>query len=53
VKLLSLPLIILTLSIFALVVNGLMLWLTSAMSEWLGPDFHVSGFGARCLDRSW
>jgi putative membrane protein len=30
VKLLSLPLIILTLGIFALVVNGLMLWLTSA-----------------------
>src|ERR1700738_3863742 len=44
VKLLALPLIILTLGIFALVVNGLMLWLTSALSEALGLGFHVSGF---------
>jgi putative membrane protein len=46
VKLLSLPLIILTLGIFALVVNGLMLWLTSALSDSLGLGFHVSGFWA-------
>jgi len=45
-KLLALPLIILTLGIFALVVNGLLLWLTSAVSESLGLGFHVSGFWA-------
>ena len=43
---LALPLIILTLGIFALVVNGLMLWLTSALSETLGLGFYVSGFWA-------
>jgi putative membrane protein len=45
-KLLALPFIILTLGIFALVVNGLMLWLTSSLSESLGLAFHVSGFWA-------
>jgi putative membrane protein len=45
-KLLALPFIILTLGIFALVVNGLMLWLTSSLSESLGLGFHVSGFWA-------
>ena len=45
-KLLALPLIILTLGIFALIVNGLMLWLTSSLSEALGLGFHVSGFWA-------
>ena len=46
VKLLALPLIILTFGIFALVINGLMLWLTSSLSEALGLGFHVSGFWA-------
>ena len=45
-KLLALPLIILTLGLFALVVNGLMLWLTSSLSNSLGLGFHVSGFWA-------
>jgi putative membrane protein len=45
-RLLALPLIILTLGIFALVINGLMLWLTSALSESLGLNFHVNGFWA-------
>ena len=45
-KLLTLPLIILTLGIFALVVNGLMLWLTSSLSESLGLGFRVSGIWA-------
>lgn len=45
-KILTFPLIILTLGIFALVVNGLMLWLTSALSGALGLGFHVSGFWA-------
>jgi putative membrane protein len=43
-KLLTLPVIILTLGIFALVVNGLMLWLTSSLSETLGLGFFVAGF---------
>ena len=45
-KILTFPLIILTLGIFALVVNGLMLWLTSSLSAALGLGFHVSGFWA-------
>src|SRR3954452_2748782 len=45
-KILTFPLIILTLGIFALVINGLMLWLTSSLSEALGLGFHVSGFSA-------
>ena len=45
-KLLTFPIIILTLGIFALVVNGLMLWLTSALSGALGLGFHVRGFWA-------
>jgi putative membrane protein len=45
-KLLTFPLIIVTLGLFALVVNGLMLWLTSALAASLGLGFHVSGFWA-------
>lgn len=45
-KILTFPLIIVTLGIFALVVNGLMLWLTSSLSAALGLGFHVSGFWA-------
>jgi len=45
-KLLTFPLIILTLGIFSLVVNGLMLWLTSALSGALDLGFHVHGFWA-------
>jgi putative membrane protein len=43
-KLLTFPLIIVTLGIFALVVNGLMLWLTSSLAGALDLGFHVSGF---------
>jgi putative membrane protein len=43
-QLLTCPLIILTLGVFALVVNGLMLWLTSSLSGSLGLGFHVAGF---------
>jgi putative membrane protein len=43
-KILTFPLIIVTLGIFSLVVNGLMLWLTSSLSGALGLGFHVSGF---------
>ena len=45
-KVLTFPIIILTLGIFALVVNGLMLWLTSALSDAFDLGFHVRGFWA-------
>jgi putative membrane protein len=45
-KVLTFPLILVTLGLFALVVNGLMLWLTSSLSQSLGLGFHVSGFWA-------
>ena len=45
-KILTFPLIIVTFGIFALVVNGLMLMLTSSLSASLGLGFHVSGFRA-------
>ena len=45
-KILTFPLILVTLGVFALVVNGLMLWLTSSLSSSLGLGFHVSGFWA-------
>jgi putative membrane protein len=43
VKLFTLPIIFLTLGLFALVVNGLMLWLTSWLSTRFGLQFHVEG----------
>ncbi|HVE66323.1 MAG TPA: phage holin family protein [Thermoanaerobaculia bacterium] len=43
-KLLTCPLILLTLGLFTFVINALMLWLTSAISATLGLGFHVSGF---------
>jgi putative membrane protein len=43
-KILTFPLIIVTFGIFSLVVNGLMLWLTSSLSSALGLGFHVDGF---------
>jgi len=45
-KILTFPLILVTLGIFALVINGLMLWLTSALSSALDLGFHVRGFWA-------
>ena len=44
--LLTLPFLILTLGLFTFVLNGLMLWLTSAVSDGLGLGFRVDGFGA-------
>jgi putative membrane protein len=43
-KILTLPLIVVTLGLFLLVVNGLLLWLTGALAQSLGLGFHVSGF---------
>ena len=48
-KLLTCPLIVLTLGLFTFVINALMLWLTSAVSESLGLGFHVDGFGSAFL----
>jgi len=44
VNLLSLPLIILTLGLFLLVTNALMLLLTSKLADTFGLEFHVEGF---------
>jgi putative membrane protein len=43
VKLLTLPIIFLTLGLFALVVNGMMLMLTAWLSNKLAMNFQVSG----------
>lgn len=43
-KVLTFPLIIVTLGLFIFVINGLMLWLTSALSGALGLGFRVEGF---------
>jgi len=42
--LLSLPLLVLTLGLFALVVNALLFWLIGAISNGLGLEFEVNGF---------
>jgi putative membrane protein len=42
---LSCGLIVITLGLFTLVVNGLMLWLASSiLVNWIGLEFHVDGF---------
>lgn len=46
IKILTCPLIILTLGLFTLVINGLMLWLASVLASMLGIAFYVEGFGA-------
>jgi putative membrane protein len=48
-KVLAFPLIILTLGLFLVVINALMLWLTSALSAAFGFGFHVRGFWAAVL----
>jgi putative membrane protein len=45
-KFFTFPFFIVTLGLFAFVLNGLMLWLTSSLSSALGLGFHVSGFWA-------
>ena len=46
---LSCPLVILTLGLFTLVINAVILMLTSALSGSLGIGFHVDGFWAAFL----
>lgn len=45
----TLPLLLVTLGLFTFVLNALMLWLTSAISNALGLGFHVDGFWAAFL----
>lgn len=49
VKLLTCPLILLTLGLFTLVINGLMLWLASVIGSALGLGFRVDDFVAAFL----
>ncbi|MFC8506364.1 phage holin family protein [Streptomyces sp. NPDC057411] len=49
VKLLTFPLFILTLGLITLVVNALMLLLTSWLSDQVGLSFHVEGFWTAVL----
>ncbi|WP_063045392.1 phage holin family protein [Nocardia pseudovaccinii] len=46
VKLLSLPLVIVTLGLFLLVINALMLWITAKISETTDYGLRVDGFWA-------
>jgi len=46
---LSCPLIVLTLGLFILILNGLMLLLTAAVSNAIGLPFEVHGLGAAIL----
>jgi len=48
-RILTFPIVILTLGLFLLVINGFMLWLTSALSDALDLGFHVQGFVAAFL----
>jgi len=43
-KLLTFPFYVFSFGLFAFVVNGLMLWLTSSLSAALGFGFRVTGF---------
>jgi putative membrane protein len=49
VTLFSLPAVVLTLGVFLLVINALMLWFTGWLSTTLGLGFHVEGFRAAFL----
>ncbi|GAA2064786.1 phage holin family protein [Streptomyces albiaxialis] len=49
VKLFSVPLLILTLGLFTLVINALMLMLTSWLADKLDLSFHVEGFWTAVL----
>jgi len=43
-KVLTFPLIVVTLGLFIFIINGLMLWLTATVSGALGLGFRVEGF---------
>ena len=46
---LTFPFLIVTLGLFLLVLNGVMVWLTGAISDAADLGFHVSGFRAAFL----
>ena len=48
-KLLTCPLLVLTLGLFTLVINAFLLWLTAAISRSFGLGLSVSGFWAAFL----
>ena len=48
-KLLTFPLLLLSLGLFTFVLNAVMLWLTSLASDALDLGFHVDGFTAAFL----
>jgi putative membrane protein len=49
-KVLSCPLVILTLGVFLLVINGITLWLASSIAvRWFHVGFYVDGFWAAFL----
>ena len=49
-KLLTCPLILLTLGLFVLVINGLTLWLAAEIAQrWLSVGFYVDGFWSAFL----
>ncbi|MFP3895578.1 MAG: phage holin family protein [Anaerolineales bacterium] len=48
-KILTCPLIILTLGLFTLVINALMLWLAGVIASAVGVGFYIEGFGAAFL----
>ncbi len=43
-KLLTCPLILLTLGLFILVINAALLWLTASLADYFGMAFRVAGF---------
>ncbi|ONM47160.1 phage holin family protein [Nocardia donostiensis] len=49
VKLLSLPLVIVTLGLFLLVINALMLWLTAWITEFTEYGLRIDGFWAALI----
>ncbi len=49
IKLLTCPLIILTLGLFTLVINALMLWLAGRIASALGVGFYIQDFWAAFL----
>lgn len=44
ILLLTCPIVILTLGLFGLVINALLLGLTSALADQIGVNFHITGF---------
>ncbi|MFO7918255.1 MAG: phage holin family protein [Anaerolineae bacterium] len=49
IKILTCPLIVLTLGLFTLIINALMLWLAGAIASALGVGFYIEDFGAAFL----